>query len=134
MLATWSGSSENRIRSKLAAIRSGLTDFGITVIPCSRCQRNTTCAGVTPCALAMSTSTGSERLVPLSGLYPSTATPRSVCAASRSGPGRAPRYLVDRRGLAGHRGQPVDLGERIVAHPDRAHPAAVPQVQQFLPD
>src|SRR5215831_6192226 len=49
-------------------------------------------------------------------------------------PGRAPRDLVDRGGLAGHLGQPVDLGERVVAHPYRAHPALAPQVQQFLPD
>jgi hypothetical protein len=52
----------------LAAIRSGCDDFGMTVMPCSRCQRSTTWAGVTPCAAAMPVSAGSASLAPLSGL------------------------------------------------------------------
>ena len=36
-------------RSMLAAIRSGLTDFGMTTLPRSRCQRKMICAGETLC-------------------------------------------------------------------------------------
>ena len=49
-------------------------------------------------------------------------------------PGGAPRDLVDRRYLAAYLGQPVDLGERVVAHPHRAGPALIPQHEELLPD
>ena len=68
----------------LATIRSGCADFTSTVTPCSRFQRSTTWAGVAPWAAAISVSTGLARLVRLSGLYPSTATPRSRWPASRA--------------------------------------------------
>src|SRR6266550_2199941 len=80
--ATSSGLSEKRTTSMLAAIRSGCADFTSTVIPCSRCQRSTTWEAVASWAAAILASTGLARLVRLSGLYPSTATPRSRWPAS----------------------------------------------------
>ena len=73
--------SENPNTSTLARIRSGVTDFGITTISWSMCQRSTTWAGDTSCAWAIRTSTGSDRSLVLNGLYPSSATPRSRWAA-----------------------------------------------------
>jgi hypothetical protein len=86
---TWSGLSENPDTSMLTATRSGCDDLTSTVTPCSRCQRTTTWAVLTPWAAAMPASTGSARSVPLSGLYPSTATPRSRWPASSAGSYRA---------------------------------------------
>ena len=41
------GVREKLNRSKFDLMRSGWADFGMTVMPCSRCQRRTTWAGVT---------------------------------------------------------------------------------------
>ena len=89
MRATSAALSEKPFSAKLAAIRSRRDDRGMTGMPCSMCQRSTTCAGSTPCSDAMSFSTGSRRLVFFSGLYPSTVTPRSRLAASFPGLCRA---------------------------------------------
>src|SRR6266567_2969833 len=85
MAATSASVSAKPNRSMFAAIRSWRADFGITVMPCSRCQRSTTCAAVTPCAAAIPVSAGSSRRVSLSGLYPSKAMPRSAWSASTAG-------------------------------------------------
>ena len=42
-------SSSKPNRSMFSAIRAGVTDLGITIVPSCRCQRSTTCAGVPPC-------------------------------------------------------------------------------------
>mmetsp|Transcript_28211 Transcript_28211/g.70811 ORF Transcript_28211/g.70811 Transcript_28211/m.70811 type:complete len:310 (-) Transcript_28211:292-1221(-) len=65
-------------RSRLAAMREAVTDFGMTTIPRSTPQRSTACAGVTPCFAAMSPTTSSSNSPPprARGLYAVTATPR----------------------------------------------------------
>ena len=35
--------------SRFSLIRAGVTDLGMTTLPCCRCQRSTTWAGVRPC-------------------------------------------------------------------------------------
>ena len=43
---------------EVGCVRSGCEDFGMAVIPCSRCQRSTTWAGVTPCFPAIPVTPG----------------------------------------------------------------------------
>ena len=55
---TSSGDNAKSKTSKFSAMRCGLTDFGIAEMPCSMCQRRTTCADVFRCFAASSRIVG----------------------------------------------------------------------------
>ena len=74
------GSSSKSKSSKFSRIRSGVTDFGKTMLPCCICQRRTTCAGVLPTLSAISVTTASSSTSPWAiGDHASVAIP---CASS----------------------------------------------------
>src|SRR3546814_1093953 len=75
-------SSASRVKpktSKFSLMLLGVTDFGITTRPLSRCQRMITWAAVRLCFVAMAPITGSCSSLPWpSGLHDSVATLRGT--------------------------------------------------------
>ena len=66
--------------SMFSRIRSGVTDFGKTMLPSWMCQRRIAWAGVFPCAAAIGAIVSSSRCQALaSGLQASVAMPCSAC-------------------------------------------------------
>src|SRR6478752_5122434 len=66
--------------SKLLTIRSGVTDFGMTILPSWICHLISTCAGVFPCASATAVTVGSSSSAPWpSGAHASVAMPICAC-------------------------------------------------------
>ena len=62
--------------SKLLTIRSGVTDFGMTILPSWICHLISTCAGVFPCRSATEATVGLSSSAPWpSGAHASVATP-----------------------------------------------------------
>ena len=71
--------------SKLLTIRSGVTDFGMTILPSWICHLISTCAGVFPCRSATSLTFGlSSRAPRPSGDHASVATPSWACTRRNS--------------------------------------------------
>src|SRR3954453_11620659 len=77
----WVSESSKLSTPALERIRSGFTDFGITMMPCCRCQRMITCAGVRPRLSAIPLIVGCSSVPPRKALYPSRAMPRARCCS-----------------------------------------------------
>ena len=68
--------------SKLLTIRSGVTDFGMTILPSWICHLISACAGLFPCASATAVTVGCSAVIP----GQADSTPRWRCPAERELP------------------------------------------------